>query len=100
MEIGTISKAKEDIVAIFFLTQQKIIDKAECRKLLNGLRKELGIESEISEEEFNISFSAPKQPPMPKEVPQENVKHDGQHHEVKVNVPEGQQQTVESKKGK
>jgi len=99
MKIGTIKEAKEDILAIFFLTQQKVIDKAECRRLMNDVRKEIGIGSEISEEEFNVNFSAPKQPPMPKEVPKENVKHDGQHHEVKVNVPEGQQQVVEAQKG-
>ena len=97
MEIGQISKAKEDIIAVFFLTQQRVIDKAECRQLLNTARKFLGLESEISEEEFLKTFAAPPQGP-PKEVPKENVKHDGQHHEVKVDVPEGQQQVAEAKK--
>lgn len=97
METGKITKVKEDIVNIFFLTQQKIIDKAECRHLLNEVRREgLGLESEISEAEFNKNFSAPPQPAAPKEIPKGNVVNKGQHHEVKVKVPEGQQQIVDA----
>lgn len=98
MNLGDVTKAKEDIINVFFLTQQKVIDKAECRNMLNDIRKLLGVDSEISEEEFNKNFSAPPQQGPPKVVPKNNVKHDGQHHEVKVKVPEGQQQVVEAKK--
>lgn len=98
MEIGKIVQVKEDVMALFFLTQQRIIDKAECRTILNAIRKGIGLDSEISEEEFVKNFSAPSQPPEAKEVPKGNVTHDGQHHEVKVKVPEGQQQVVEAKR--
>jgi hypothetical protein len=99
VEIGKIKEAKEDITALFFITQQRIIDKAECRKMLNGIRKELGFTAEISEDEFMKNFTAPAQPqapPAPKEIPASSVKHEGQHHTVEVDVPEGQEQVVDA----
>ncbi len=95
MEIGEISKLTQDIKDLFFLTQNKVLDKAECRKLLNEVRAKLGF-AEMTKEDFERNFSGA--PTQVRQIPQSNVKHAGQHHEVKVNVPEGQQQVVEAQK--
>lgn len=97
VKIGDVANAKEDIAAIFFLTQNRVIDVAECRSLLNSVRKELGFTAEISEDEFKKNFTKTAEQQaqnQPKQIPADTVKHDGQYNQVPVNVPEGQQQFV------
>ena len=101
MALGDVVKAREDITAIFFLTQNRVIDVAECRALLNNTRKCLGFTAEISDDEFKKNFTKTpeQQAQMKKEIPADSVQKDGQYHQVPVNVPEGQQQFVNVDEG-
>jgi hypothetical protein len=99
-EIGDVSKIRKDIEDLFFLTQNRVITSEECRKWFNRIRAVwLGV-TEMSKEEFDSKFSTQVPAIMPKVIPQEAVSHHGQHHEVKVDVKEGEQQTLEVKEAK
>jgi hypothetical protein len=94
MEIGKLKDAKEDVTALFFITQQRILNKDECRAKLNEIRKELGCPREISEEEFERDFTS-KAPAQGAPAPE--VKHDGNYHTVDVDVKKGEEQKIEAK---
>jgi hypothetical protein len=68
MEIGEIAKVREDVQSLFFLTQNKVLSKEECRELLNDVRTKLGF-SKVTPEDFDKNFSAPPQIPQPSPAP-------------------------------
>jgi len=95
METGKIKEISDDIKNLFFLTQNKIIKKEKCLELLNGILKEVGFET-ITPQFFDENFQAkPQAPPQPTPIPPQNIQHQGQHHEIKVDVAEGEQQVAE-----
>jgi len=60
-----ISKVRKEVEDLFFLTQNRVIEKKDCQRILEELRKQLGITEPFTDEEFEKRFGQRPQPPQP-----------------------------------
>ena len=92
----------EELTAMAALTRSGFLEIEEYKKRVNKFRDELGLKP-FTDEYIQNTFVNPKPPtpvpaPAPKPIPPEDVRHEGQRHEVPVQIKEGEQQVAEVKK--